>query len=395
MGGIFSKSKLKLNKNVELIVSSTGYIMSASPMFLMNTGYEYKDIHQKHLADVLLTGVLARLHKNIFIPKFKNATGKEKARLRNFIKNHKKNIRCTISTPKGLQKVFVSIREISNDDLCVTFICCRNTELTVGTTVKDNIPPLLRDCPLKTTPTLVADDVGIISMDLHGSTAYINEMGVGPYVASQKLLFNELQRHLEVELFPLVQLHEVLGDSFIMTVNSPWWCRSRLHEMVPFKLMVAKYLTHHLNKICDEFFNGKIYIRCGIADGSVVANITGRYFRLYGQCINIACRLEGLCKRDHVHMLDKGSSVSYKLKGFDGVFNTSQISTLICPTMSEICDLVEERNAFMGPNDSRTKSYNRSKHVFSTEQLASTSSLLTRGSSKYSVPSRAFKSNLF
>lgn len=364
-------------------------------MFLLHTGYDYKDIHQKHLADILLTGVMARLHKNIFIPKFKKAVGKEKARLRNFIKNHLKKIRCTISTPNGLQKVFVSISEIENDDLCVTFMCCKQHDLTIGTTVKDNIPPLLRDCPLKTSPMLVADEVGIISMDLYGSTAYINEMGVGPYVASQKLLFNELQRHLEIELFPLVQLHEVLGDSFVMTVNSPWWCRSRLHDLGPFKLMVAKYLTHHLNKICDDFYNGKIYIRCGIASGSVVANITGRYFRMYGQCINIACRLESSCKRNHVHMLDEDSSTTTKLKGFNGVFNTRQVSAEVCPSMDEICDLIEERSAFMGADDKRTKSYHRSKNVFSTTRLHETRSMPSMSGSKYSIPTRDSKSNLF
>jgi hypothetical protein len=362
----------KPSKKTEVVISSTGYIVSASPVFLSHTGYEYIDIHQRHLCDILLTGVLARLHKNILIPKFKKATGLEKARLRNFIKNHLKKIMCTISTPNGMKKVFVSIVELKNYDLCIDFTFIKRSGLSVGMTVKDNIPPILRGCSITSSPMLVADEVGIISMDLCGSTNYIREMGVGPYVASQKILFDELQRHLEIELFPLVHLHEVLGDSFVLTVNSPWWCRSRIDSMHPFKLMVAKYLTHHLNKICDDFYNGKIYIRCGIAAGSVVANITGRYFRMYGECINIACRLESLCERNCVHMIDEDSTTTCKLKGFTEEFKTTQASTLDCPTMSEICDLIEEQDAFMDINDFRTKSYHKSKYTLPVRCLSNT-----------------------
>jgi hypothetical protein len=375
MGQIKSKPK------VELTVSATGYITKATPLFLLKTGYEYKDIHQKHLADILLTGVLARLHKKIFIPKFNKATGKEKARLRNFIKNHMSKLMCTISTPNGIQKVFVSTVEVFNGDLCITFRFCVDSELTIGSSVVDNVPPLLRECSIFTSPTLHAEEVGIISMDLYGSTNYINEVGIGPYVASQKTLFAELHRHLLIEFFPLVQLHEVLGDSFIMTVNSPWWCHARLDDIKPFLILVAKYLTYHLNKICDRFYNGKIHIRCGITFGSVVANITGRYFRLYGECLNIACRLESLCEKNHIHILDDDGN-ECELKGFDEPFKTTQIPCLECPSLDDIYDLIKEPDAFMSVNDDRTKSFHRSKNIFTTKRP---SQIIHTAPTKYAV----------
>jgi len=356
---------------ITLTVNPMGFITNASQMFLEQTGYEYRDIHQKHMANILLTGILKRLHKTIFIPKFRTAVGAEKAKLRNFIKNHMKKIMCTITTPNGLQQVFVSTSEIESDELCITIVICRPDELTVGATAKGVIPPVLRDCPIKTSPVLKADNVGIISMDLCGSTVYINEIGIGPYVASQKTLFDELQRHLNIDLFPLVRLHEVLGDSFVLTVNAPWWCGSRLHELEPFLLLVARYLTWHMNSICEKYFNGKIYIRCGIASGSVMANITGRYFRMYGKCLNIACRLESACKRDCVHVLDYESTDKIVLKGFDDEFKSSQVCALECPDMNDICELVVERHALMDSDDDRTVSYHSSKNVYTVRGLVS------------------------
>ena len=342
-----------------------GFITGASDSFLQCTGYEYRDIFHKHIADILLTGVLAQLHKTIFIPKFGKAVGKEKARLRNFLKNHMSKIRCTISTPNGLHKVFVCVEEINREELCVTFTCCRNADLTVGATVQDIIPPLLRDCPVETSPTLTADNVGIIAMDLYGSTNYIDQVGVHPYVSSQKTLFDELQRHLEVDLFPLVQLHEVLNDSFVLTVNSPWWCQSRVQNLRPFLILVARYLTWHLNDICDKYYKGKIYIRCGVAQGSIVANITGRHFRMYGQCLNVACRLESLCEQKCVHALDESSPTSHRLKGFAKPVTTSQICAQYCPMVEEICEMVG-RPGFMA-NDKRS-SFTRSKNVYTIRE---------------------------
>ena len=321
-------------------VSGVGLITHVSDSFLECSGYEYRDLHHKHIADMLLTGVLANLHKNVFIPKFGKATGKEKARLRNFIKHHISKIMCTISTPNGLHKVFVSTEEIANEELRVTLICCENTELTLGTTINSIIPPLLHDCPIKTSPTLAAAEVGIIAMDLHGSTTYIDEIGIHPYVSSQKALFNELQRHLEVELFPLVQLHEVLGDSFLMTVNAPWWSQTRVKNLKPFLSIVACYLTWHLNDICEKYYKGKIYIRCGVAQGAIVANITGCHFRIYGQCLNVACRLESLCERNCVHIIDESSLNKCRLRGFRELVCSTQVCAKICPTIEEICTMV-------------------------------------------------------
>ena len=43
-------------------------------------------------------------------------------------------------------------------------------------------------------------------------------------------------------------------------------------------------------------------------------------------CINIACQLESLCDRDHVHMIDNKSSNKIILKGFTEEFKTTQVS---------------------------------------------------------------------
>jgi hypothetical protein len=370
MGQIKSKQHPKKDP-ISVTINNLGFITGCSNSFLKYSGYEYNDIHMKHMADMLLTGIIRRLHKSIFIPKYKKSTGKERARLRNFIKIHMKKIRGTISTPNGIKKIYISVIETNAYNLNILIKPCCDNVLTVSSAISDLIPPILRDCPIKTTPTLYADNVGIISMDLCGSTPYIDSVGIGPYIASQTILFNELRQRLDIDLFPLVRLHEVLGDSFVMTVNAPWWCVNRVQVLEEFILIVAQYLTWHMNNICTKFFNGKIFIRCGVSWGSVVANITGRHFRMYGRCFNVACRLEGLCQRNYVHMLDNSSSNKINLKGFKDMFPTTQFSAEMCPTIEEIGDIVIRTNALKGL--STHSAFYRSKNVYAVQSCISRS----------------------
>ena len=163
-----------------LVVTSMGFVVSASSGFLQAAGYEFRDICQKHLVDLLLTGVLGRLHKSVYLEKFRKSIGKERARLRVFIKLHMKSIMCTICTPLGDRKVFVSTTELSNGELRVDFEFCSNSRLTAGNAARDNIPPMLRDCPITMNPTFEANNVGIIAMDVCGSTQYMVETGISP-----------------------------------------------------------------------------------------------------------------------------------------------------------------------------------------------------------------------
>jgi len=70
-------------------------------------------------------------------------------------------------------------------------------------------------------------------------------------------------------------------------------------------------------------------------------------------------------------MLDEESTEKIVLKGFDADFTSTQVCTLTCPDMNDICDLAVERHALMVSDDDRTSSYHRSKNVYTVRSLVS------------------------
>lgn len=136
-----------------------------------------------------------------------------------------------------------------------------------------------------------------IQVDLANSTQYF-ESGLGPYIALQNALFEEMES-IVLSLHPLLILHEVLGDSFVLTLNTPWWSSYEMTRLDTVIVNMSHLISNRLDAVCNNYSNG-VFVRVGFAIGPLVARMSGSRFRLYGRAMNLAARLENICERGQI-----------------------------------------------------------------------------------------------
>ena len=100
--------------------------------------------------------------------------------------------------------------------------------------------------------------------------------------------------------YPFIRFVEACGDSLLF-LHCPdlSLSLSDIHcECVYFALK----LTEQLNKILSPY---NTHIRCGMVAGECAGGVwDGKTFRLSGQNVNLAARLEGNCKKNHIVISD-------------------------------------------------------------------------------------------
>ena len=159
---------------------------------------------------------------------------------------------------------------------------------------------------------MTAQPVGIIQMDLHGSTVYHMDTSTDTYVALQKKLFNAVSRSIDF-MSPNVVLLEVLGDSFMVLVGSPFYFSANMRggdcaiTIVVAKSLacaaedaIAEHIEKNTSKTSTQNTCVDVYMRTGVAAGRLAGDVASGVFRVYGVAIHKAARLESVCHKNHI-----------------------------------------------------------------------------------------------
>ena len=134
--------------------------------------------------------------------------------------------------------------------------------------------------------------VVIICIDFIDSTATLTTNGGALLSIDNSIKFHKVIVKLIREVYyPFIYLHEVIGDSFIIALNTDWAYTS---EKICASLAI--------NFICDliKYTHHFVQIRTGLAYGVLYYGTIGNTFRFFGKPINMAARLENKCKVNEI-----------------------------------------------------------------------------------------------
>lgn len=159
-----------------------------------------------------------------------------------------------------------------------------------------------RPCSPDKRNTVTLPDSVVVMFDMHNSTGLMTGNSVGNVVEVYHTLYSLVANEL-VKFEPFARLHETCGDSiclFFHAFGNPMLdpgilCRN--------SLVIARRCLRLMNAHLTSIGHGRIFMRCGIAFGDVVGSvIDGRTFRIFGQCMHRAARLEGLSDRETLYV---------------------------------------------------------------------------------------------
>ena len=239
---------------------------------------------------------MSMLHKQFFIGNFNTCCALERNKIENRLKRgHRKRPiliydieggshtvglsiiynKCPFSSIKNpfsttsinLSKQFYLIFDLMDEplDLFYTYIPMENDG--VFTESKLKVVIICIDF-IDSTTTLISNGGALISIDNS--------------IKFHKAIVNLIRN----VYYPFIYLHEVIGDSFIIALNTDWAYTSNF-----FCASLA------ISFIFDLVHNTKhfVEIRTGVAYGTLHYGTIGSTFRFFGQPINMASRLENKC----------------------------------------------------------------------------------------------------
>lgn len=260
---------------------------------------------------ILFPPLIAKLHKKVFLPRLDKKSDAERQQALDMLRDHTKRASVSIRGPVP----FLATASIDWDGRFWLCTLHRVPKFTPEGGAALLIPPLFRGCQPHF--EMEANGVSILAIDLANSTEYIVQ-GIGPYVALQRKLFDEMEK-IVLEYHPVLVLHEVLGDAMMCTLNAPWWSSHIISNVHAVAQNFACVISKRLDIVCARF-SPTVYVRVGIATGRIVASMSGSRFRIFGKAINMACRLEGCAARGEVCTTDKTSGTdTVSLKGFGDI----------------------------------------------------------------------------
>jgi len=195
-------------------------------------------------------------------------------------------------------------------------------------------------------------DVTVFFSDIANFTTMAEELDPEDFM---KLLGEYLQEMSGV----IMRYHGVVGE-FIGDAIMAWWnapvAVSRHTAQALHAALAQQALLSHLRRRWRKCGNPDVRARMGLVRGTVLAGNIGSSarmkFGLVGDSVNLASRLEGLCKRYHVNILIEESARN--AEGVEEEFLCRPLDLVIVKGRSnptEIFELVASRDAVAGTED--------------------------------------------
>lgn len=106
------------------------------------------------------------------------------------------------------------------------------------------------------------------------------------------------------EYYPYTYIHETCGDNFFILINTEFMCKCE-YFAATIALNLCKSLIPRVNEYLARI-SDTLYLRCGIAMGDISAGvIDGKTFRVFGDTVHLASRLENISGKNKISFNDK------------------------------------------------------------------------------------------
>ena len=278
-----------------ILCDNNGLIEDITINMLLLLKCEIDTIKGKFIGTIMSL-YMSMIHKQFFIGNFNTCGAVERNKIENRLKRgHRKRPILIYDIEGGSHTVGLSI--IYNK---CPFSSIKNPFLTTSINLSKQFYLIfdLIDEPLDLFYTYIpmANDgvfteskskVVIICIDFVDSTATLISQGGSLLSINNSIKFhNAIVQLIRNVYYPFIYLHEVIGDSFIIALNTDWAYTSEI-----FCASLAINFIFELVQNTKHF----VEIRTGVSYGTIHYGTIGSTFRFFGKPINMASRLENKC----------------------------------------------------------------------------------------------------
>jgi class 3 adenylate cyclase len=138
-----------------------------------------------------------------------------------------------------------------------------------------------------------------INIDIANSTKFVSSTDSDDVMIFY-YKFNSIIETIVKQYYPFVNIHETCGDAYLLLMNVLTHHDDSRRLSLEICGKIYKDIEKFLNQFCKD-----MYIRIGITEGTITSGtVDGKTFRIFGEVIHRACRLESICERGHI-CLDK------------------------------------------------------------------------------------------
>lgn len=153
-------------------------------------------------------------------------------------------------------------------------------------------------------------DCYIIMMDVYNSTVLTNHKTPREVALLYHTLIDKILKIVYDKYYPCIQLVECVGDSIMLYSNPRYgfYCDKRIFA-------ILQLIQEYYRSIEDIMNNYNTFMRCGVSFGECCGGVwDGKTFRLAGNIINLASRLESKTSKHHINIHEIGIPDKFKSK---------------------------------------------------------------------------------
>ncbi len=269
--------------NMAIMCDTELNIVEVSENFLLLTHYNRDELVDEFIG-ILMTELLSRLHKIIFINKLKNADAYEQKRILHKLSGnfHKREV---IIYDKFKRQHYMNMIINTKDEYFIV-------ELNYSLYNSSNIHLYTLDIKLDRHIFIKSNNnIIIMNIDFIDSTLITNNFGVEHMITINKLFYSDIVELILAKYYPYIYIHEIIGDSFILVLNIDWGYT--INEIC------ASLALEFLNEL---YFRTKNYIafKTSITYGRLHYGYIDHNIRFFGDELNMSSRLHGKCKNGEV-----------------------------------------------------------------------------------------------
>ncbi len=339
MGNIIKKKiKIYENNSIYLICDNNGIIKEVSENVLEKLGYNDYDLRERFIG-ILMNEFMSYLHKEILLKRYQNLNIIEKKVVHLFLSAHSSKRPLIIyDVYKNPNFVNLSVNILSEyKESIEQYFSGKNINYVdnwflLKIDIVDDSNLFMYTMNYKNlTDSFVQskNNVIIICIDFINSTLNMqNENGVNNLIQINKNFYKDIVYLIKHYYYPYVYIHEIIGDSFVLLINADW-----TYNIPKYCTTIALNFVTQLNNRSKEYVQSRI----GISYGKISYGNIGDHFRIFGNTINMASRLENQSIINNV-VVDK--PFFSKLKDeYSLIKNTSDTSYIDNLTTHKLCVL--------------------------------------------------------
>tara|TARA_B110000285_G_scaffold192203_1_gene220435 strand:- start:276 stop:1325 length:1050 start_codon:yes stop_codon:yes gene_type:complete len=279
-----------VNEPAMVILDLDFRIVHCTTEFTRLTGHKLEDLKNKCVSR-LMTYFVKITHEKLF-SRLRNSNKSEtfvaldkeieimrKMRFVNIISAHDTVIKCNLNFSYDYTGIYIKFKKVTN---------IHSPHIIDKTQLA-----LMNDEP-RFSVSEYPDYVSIL-FDVCNSTELVKQMNSTDIAKLYHDLIKLVSDKINKKYTPYARIHETCGDSIYIYIKP---CESQFSMAI----LLAIEASRLMNRILDKY---DTHVRCGITIGTLSGGvIDGRTFRMFGESINLAQRLEGLCNKNEINISD-------------------------------------------------------------------------------------------